>query len=99
MVNKGRIAHQGNEGKQTRARSVLGGLTIMFGGVVRGISFLVAVVGAFLFIFGLIVSIHYYGQIKGTYNELATKFPYAIPICEHCKKTLPKDSSKSCIYC
>ena len=63
---------------------------------VRGFSFLV---GAFLFIIGLIVSIHYYGQRSRYYKELKTKFPYAIPICLYCKKTLPKDNSKFCNNC
>jgi hypothetical protein len=64
-----------------------------------GIAFIIAIVGAILFIFGLIETIHYYGELKSCYRELATRFPNAIPICPHCKKTLLKGNSEFCSLC
>jgi hypothetical protein len=58
-----------------------------------------AEVGVPIFTFGLILIIHYIGQIKRTYRELKTKFPYAVPLCAQCKKTLSKEKPDFCAFC
>jgi hypothetical protein len=55
--------------------------------------------GLSLIVFGAMKMYDYYGQIKECYGELATKFPFSIPICIYCKKTLPKGNPSLCSNC
>jgi hypothetical protein len=61
--------------------------------------FLVAEVGVPLLTLGIIATIYYHSQIKRTYRELKTKFPYAVPLCSQCKKTLSKEKPDFCAFC